>query len=144
KGLNLFWMSLDQPLLQRLDPPAGIDITMYSLLHMAADGAPADRATDAMVHNLAAQQRKQGNWHLAGIARPPMQDGDFTRTAMAIRSLAVYGMQARKPEFNHRIERAAARSLAADPRTNEDRSMQWVGLSCANADGPTSERGANE
>lgn len=36
KGLSLFWMSLDQPLLQRLDPPAGIDITMYSLLHMAA------------------------------------------------------------------------------------------------------------
>src|SRR5437764_2774700 len=113
---------------------------MYSLMHMAAEGAPPDRATDAMIHNLAAQQRKEGNWHISGVARPPMQDGDFSRTAIAVRVLSVYGFEGRKAEFNRRIERAAAWLLAAKPRTAEDRNMQVLGLQWAKADNTAIQR----
>ena len=107
---------------------------------MAAEGAAPDRTTDAMVHNIAAQQRQAGNWHFGGVARPPMEDGDYSRTAIAIRALAVYGIEARKAEFNRRIERAAAWLRAADPRTTEDRNMQVLGLKWANADDAAIER----
>ena len=35
--------------------------------------------TDAMIANVAAQQYADGRWHLGGLARPPIQDGDIFR-----------------------------------------------------------------
>src|SRR5205085_610589 len=96
--------------------------------------------TDAMVHNIAAQQQAAGNWHDDGIARPPMTDGDFTPTAIAIRSLALYGAPARKAEFASRIAKAAAWLRKASPETAEDRNMQLLGLTWAGGDRTTLDR----
>ena len=78
-------------LLQRGDPPV-VDILLYAGL---PDGerkrSPRSRLRTRSVHNLLAQQRTGGNWHEGWVARPPMGDGDFSRTAMAIRVLQVYG-----------------------------------------------------
>ena len=87
-----------------------------------------------MIRNIAGQQRKDGCWHSAGIARPPMEDGDFSRTALSIRALTSYGPPGLKAEFDQRIQRAAAWLKAANPRTTEDRNMQLLGLKWANAD----------
>jgi len=87
-----------------------------------------------MIHNIAGEQRKAGNWTIAGVARPPMEDGDFSRTAICLRSLAAFPLPGRKAEFDERIQRAAAWLKAATPRTTEDRSMQLLGLKWANVD----------
>lgn len=137
KTVKLQWTSLEQVLLQRIDPPGAVDTSMYSILHLAAEGATPDRSIDAMIHNIAAQQRADGNWHFGGIARPPMEDGDFSRTAFSIRALSVYGLPGRKAEFDQRIQRAAAWLKAANARTTEDLTMQLLGLKWANADRPT-------
>ncbi len=134
KSVKLQWASFDQVLLQRMDPPGAMDTIMYSMLQLANDGIPADRVTDAMVHNVAGEQRKEGNWHFGLTARPPMEDGDFSRTAICIRALAVYGPPGRKAEFDQRIARAAAWLKATKARTTEDRTMQLLGLKWANAD----------
>ena len=91
----------------------------------------AGETTDAMVHNIAAQQRAAGNWHVGWVARPPMEDGDFSRTAMAIRVLQIYGAPGRKAEFEKRIARAAVWLAAAAPKTTEDLDMQLLGLKWA-------------
>jgi hypothetical protein len=111
-----------------------VDTTMYSLLQLAVEKATPDRTIDALIHNMAGQQRKDGSWHLGGVARPPIEDGDFSRTALSIRALSVYGMPGRKLEFDQRIQRAAAWLRAAEPRTTEDRNMQVLGLQWANTD----------
>jgi len=134
KSLRLFLASTEQPLLQRGDPPGAPDVLEYALFHMAADGVAADRTTDAIIHNIAAEQRKEGNWHTDTNARPPLQDGDFTRTAMAIRCLRLYGFAGRKAEFDRRIERAAAWLESATPRNTEDEDMQLLGLKWAGTD----------
>ena len=67
------------------------EILSFGLMQLASENAPADRTTDAMVHNLMAQQKQAGNWHVGGVARPPSGDGDFMRTALAIRGLQIYG-----------------------------------------------------
>ena len=128
ESLRLQLASLEQPLLQRGDPPGAPDVLEYELLHLAADGVPGSRATDAVVHNLAAEQHPEGNWHVDTLARPPLQDGDFTRTAMAIRCLRVYGFAGRKAELDQRVERAARWLESAAPGTTEDRNMQILGL----------------
>src|SRR5438105_15795195 len=78
--------SLATQLLERMDGPV-VDILSYTLAQLAADRYPADRATDALVFNIAAQQLADGSWHaLAGPTRPPIEDGNFTRTALGIRA----------------------------------------------------------
>jgi ankyrin repeat protein len=132
KTVRLQWASFEQVLLQRVDPPGAPDIMMFSLLHLAAENAAPDHSVDAMVHNIASEQHTEGNWHIAGIARPPIEDGDFSRTAVGIRTLSVYGLPGRKAEFEERIRRAVAWLKAAAPRSTEDRIMQLLGLKWAN------------
>ena len=134
KTVKLQWAAFEQVLLQRMDPPGAVDTTMYSLLQLAVEGAPPDRAIDALIHNMAGQQRKDGSWRLGGNARPPIEDGDFSRTAMSIRALSIYGPPGRKAEFEQRIQRAAAWLQAANPRSTEDRNMQLLGLKWASRD----------
>jgi ankyrin repeat protein len=133
KAVKLQWISADQILIQGMNVPGAMDTVMYSVLQLATDGAPPDRGIDAMVHNLAWQQRKEGNWHFGGLQRPPMEDGDFSRTALCIRAFAAYAPPGRKAEFDERIARAAAWLKSTTPRTTEDRNMQLLGLKWAKA-----------
>jgi ankyrin repeat protein len=134
KGVRLGWSAHEQTLLQRMDPPAGTDLLMYALLEMSATGTDADHTTDAMVYNIASQQTLSGNWHLGGVARAPMEDGDFSRTALNIRALRLFGSEGRRAEFSDRIGRAASWLERAVPRTTEDRTMQVLGLVWAKSD----------
>jgi ankyrin repeat protein len=130
KGAQLAFGGMVQPLLQRGDPPI-VDILLYAGLQMTSESIAPGETTDALVHNLAAQQRASGNWHAGWVARPPMEDGDFSRTAIGIRILKAYGAPGRKAEFEKRIARAAAWLAVASPKTTEDLDMQLLGLKWA-------------
>jgi hypothetical protein len=108
------------------------DVPLYALVSMAISRYPADRMTDALLANVVAQQRSDGGWFLAG-ARPPIQDGSFSRTALAIRAIKAYGSPGRAAEMKDRIERATAWLKKSTPVTTEDRNMQLLGLSWAGA-----------
>ena len=62
-----------------------------------------------------------------------MEDGDFSRTALGIRILQVYGQPGRKAELQKRVERAARWLAANPPKTTEDVNMQLLGLKWAGA-----------
>lgn len=123
-----FWSPQEQGMMVRVDAPGGHNMTSYGVLQFVAEGAKANPTTDAMVHNLAAQQQADGSWHGDGFARPPMADGDFTNTAIAIRSISVYKIPARSVELESRIARGAAWLRAGKPVTAEDFNMQLLGL----------------
>ena len=74
-----------------------IDILLYTLAGFAASDYPPDRATDVLVFNVATQQRRDGRWYGGGVPRPPIEDGDFTRTALSIRALTSYAPPGRMP-----------------------------------------------
>lgn len=134
KATRFGWSTFEQPMLQRLDPPGSCDMTAYALIGMGAEKLAPEGVTDAMVFNLAAEQLAAGYWHVGGVARPPMEDGDISRTAISIRSLQLYGMPGRKAELDERIARARQWLLIAQPRTTEDRNMQLLGLKWAGTD----------
>ena len=67
KGVQLAFAGFAQPLLQRGDPPV-VDILLYAGFQMASENVAPDQTTDAMVHNIVAQQRVAGNWHV-GLGR---------------------------------------------------------------------------
>ncbi|HEY7211700.1 MAG TPA: ankyrin repeat domain-containing protein [Bryobacteraceae bacterium] len=134
RSLRLHFAALAGGMLERMDPPA-VDILTYALYALYAEGAAPDRTTDAMVHNLAAQQQADGSWGRGsfGIRRPPLADSGFSPTAIAIRVLKQYAPPARKAEMEERIARASNWLLTAEPRTTEDYVMQLLGAKSAAA-----------
>jgi ankyrin repeat protein len=119
------------------------DTQEYNGLMAAALKIPPNVSTEALVYYLAAKQRQAGNWHGIGT-RAPIQDGDISRTAMAIRILSVYGAPARKTDLDARIGRAAAWLAAQAPLSTEERVMQLLGLSWAGADQPLRDKRLRE
>jgi ankyrin repeat protein len=119
------------------------DTQEYNALMAAMLNLPPSVGTEALVYYLSAKQRPAGNWHGIGT-RPPIQDGDISRTAMAIRILAVYGAPVRKADVAVRISRAAAWLAAQTPISTEERVMELLGLSWADADRPLRDKRLRE
>jgi len=139
-GINAF-----STLLLQLPDQGGLpDGLVYAVLQMADRKSPQTPATDALVRYLAAKQSAAGNWRGVGATRAPMQDGDFSRTAMSIRALGVYATPARSDEYRARATRAADWLASQTPLTTEDRVMQLLGLHWADAHTSTRERRVNE
>ena len=130
--------AIEQQLFQVQDPPAGVDAQEISLMQMAASGVPPSLATDALLHHIAASQRKEGDWPNYVEVRPPLEDGGFSHTAMGIRALSLYAIPGRKSEFDDRVARAATWLERAEPRTTEDRTMQILGIVWSGRKAPAS------
>jgi ankyrin repeat protein len=126
-GATAQFASMATRLLERLDAPV-VDIPLYTLAGFAGAGHPADRATDALVYNVTAQQAASGVWHRGGVARPPLSDGDTSLTALGVRALATYGPPGRRAEMDDRIRRALDVLRAVKPTTAEDRAFRMLGL----------------
>lgn len=108
------------------------DTELYESMMMAAARTPSDPSTDALVHFLLAKQQPAGN--LPGFGtRAPIEDGDISRTAMAIQTLTVYGMPSRKAEIAERVGRAADWLAKQAPQSTQERMMQILGLKWAGA-----------
>jgi ankyrin repeat protein len=129
--LRKLWINADQPLLQGQEGGGTPDSLLYGSVALASAGDSPSWNTDVFVYHLISKQRADGNWHGVGSTRAPIQDGDFSRTAMSIRTLAVYGMPGRKAEIDLRVKRAANWLEAQTPLTTEDRVMQLLGLKWA-------------
>ncbi len=111
----------------------GADNNLYAVEALVRAGYPSNRITDYLAANLAASQGGDGGWHLPGYSRSPMQDSDFSRTAMAIRALKTYCTPGRASEMKQRIERGKQWLLRAEPAILEDMDMRLVGVAAAGA-----------
>ena len=111
----------------------GADNNLYAVEALVRAGYAPNRITDYLAANLAASQGGDGGWHLPGYSRSPMQDSDFSRTAMAMRALKTYGTPGRASEMKQRIERGKQWLLHADPVILEDMDMRLVGVAAAGA-----------
>ena len=83
RGTRLRYTADVEGMLERIDPPVAV-ILIHSLLALLAERVEPDRITDALVHNIAAQQHADGSWGGFGIQRPPTADSLFSPTATAL------------------------------------------------------------
>jgi hypothetical protein len=122
-------------MLERFDVPGTPDTPLFALGGLANAGYKPDRITDGIVANVTGQQSGSGRWVVphGAIARPPIEDGDISRTALGIGALKNYGAPARA-DLTERIARARDWLAAARPTTTDDRNMQLIGLRWAGAD----------
>jgi hypothetical protein len=133
-----FFLNLSGPaFMERQDLPGSPDITLFPLESLARTGYAPDRLTDFLVAQIASMQWPEGRWHLGAFSRTPIEDGDFTRTALGIRALKTYGTPGRAEEMRARIERAKQWLLHNQPLTTEDRDMRMAGIASAGGDPAT-------
>jgi len=110
------------------------DGLLYDALLLAGERAEPSRTTDSIAHFLSAKQRQEGNWRGIGGTRAPVQDGDFSRTALAIRALTAFATPARAAEYKARVARASSWLASQTPVSTEDRVMQLLGLHWADTE----------
>jgi ankyrin repeat protein len=125
---------------ERMEAGGSPDVELYALTELASASDEPDRNTDAAVASLLAQQRANGSWGLGGIARPPIEDGDIFRTALAIVAIKAYGAPGRDREISRRLAAAKRWLEKAVATTTEDRNMQLLGLQCMGAGEDTLRR----
>ena len=119
-------------LLQGIGIPGNQDTVSYILLGMAAENYPADAATDAAARYLKGRQGADGHWWVQG-PRPPLESSDIQVTAVSMRAIQVYAPKTRRAEYERSIQLAAGWLIKAEPRTNEDRTFQLLGMAWSKA-----------
>jgi len=124
---------LNEGQLEGAAPLGAADNNLYLAEGLVRSGYAPDHKTDVLAANLAAYQGGDGGWHLPGYTRSPIQDNDFSRTAMAIRALKTYGTPGRAAEMKERIERGKQWLLHATLVTTEDFVMRLSGVAAAGA-----------
>ena len=117
----------------------GSDTLGYTLMGMAAAGAPADALTDAHIHFMSLNQYPDGALRTTSY-RPPDEYGPFTTSAVALRSIKLYPIPGRREEFKERVDRAKRWLLSAKAFSTEERSMQLNALADAGASRPNALR----
>lgn len=109
------------------DVPGGSYSVGYALAGLAADGWPADETTAALVEYLLVKQHDDGHWAIQ-THRPPLEDSDFTATALAVRGLHRYAPAERMREADARISKARGWLLKNEGATHEDQIYRLLGL----------------
>jgi ankyrin repeat protein len=132
-----FAIATDEPVLEpnRLGSSpigGGSDTLGYTLMGMAAAGAPADALTDAHIHFMSLNQHPDGAFKNSSY-RPPSEYGPFTTSAVVLRSIKLYPIPGRREEFKERVDRAKRWLLSAKAFSTEERSMQLNALADAGA-----------
>jgi ankyrin repeat protein len=118
--------------LQGIGHPGDHDTVSYILLGLSAEGHAADPATDAMAKFVLRQQMPDGHWIITSH-RPPIESNDIEVTAATMRALQVYGPRRERAEFDTAVKRAAAWIQRAQPRVNEERTFQLLGMGWSQA-----------
>jgi ankyrin repeat protein len=104
----------------------------YTLMGMAAAGYAADAETDSHVHYLLMNQFPDGSWRLTSY-RPPAEYSPFTTTAVVLRAMRLYPIPGRREDFKVRFGSAKKWLLSTKAVSEEERSMQLLGLADAGA-----------
>ena len=107
--------------------PGGPYNAGYALWGLHADGRKPDSVTNDLVAYLKTKHRRDGSWRIR-THRPPLEDSNFTATALSLRGLQLYAGKDGAKDLAERIPRTQNWLLKAEAKTNEDRVFRLVGL----------------
>ena len=115
--------------------PGGAYNAGYALISLSLAKHAADETTDAMVSYLYQKQKKDGRWPIR-THRPPLEDSDFTATALSLRAVQLYARKNHKKDLQDRVSRARSWLVKSQKlaRTHEDQVFRLFGLSWSHAD----------
>ena len=102
----------------------------HVLVALHIDSWPRDETTNALVKYLTKKQKKDGRWRIVS-KRPPMENNDFTSTALSLRGLQLYG---KKDEVQQLLARARSWLINHPAESNEAMTYRLFGLKWVGAE----------
>jgi ankyrin repeat protein len=125
EGESLFF---NQLMLERANIGGQSDGPTWKLMALASEHYASSPVTDAIVSYIAHNQRHDGTWWFGGVSRAPFEEGKMARTAMSIRIMQAFNTPGMKAELDSRIARARNYLTSGKANTNDEASMQILGL----------------
>jgi squalene cyclase len=110
---------------------------------MAAENYAPDAATDAAARYLKGRQAPDGHWWIQE-PRPPLESSDIQVTAVSMRALQVYAPKTQRAEYERAAQLASGWLVKAEPKSNEDRAFQLLGLKWSKASTEIIRKAAGE
>ena len=130
-------------LLQNIGIPGNQDTISYILVGMAAENYAPAAATDAAARYLKGRQAPDGHWWIQE-PRNPLESSDIQVTAVSMRALQVYAPKTERAEYEKAAQLASGWLVKAQPKSNEDRAFQLLGLKWSKASQETIRKAAAE
>jgi hypothetical protein len=127
-----FFARRRKDMIQGKNMPGGAYTPGYALAGLSDIKHPANETTDAMISYLLKTQKTDGRWKMP-THRPPLEDSDFTSTALSIRGLRAFGRDAQAKEIDSRVTRARDWLIDAKTKETEDKVFRLLGLKWAGA-----------
>jgi ankyrin repeat protein len=121
-----------------------VDSLGHSMLYFDEADYPADEITDALASAIATHQAPEGSWLGLPVVRPPLEDSNWVRTALAVRAMARYPIPARRADFEAGMARARRWLAESQPDVPYERSFQLLGLLWSGASSADVSRAAAE
>ena len=120
-------------LVQNDDPVAIVMSSGYQLWALWANEYKSNKLIEMLVKNLMQRQTNNGSW-VSPNPRPPLEYYSFSATALMAAAIQYYSSPSLKTEAGLRIEKARAWMINNDPKTNEEKVFQILGLKWINGD----------
>ena len=110
----------------------GPSVLAYILVGLDAEHYEPDLNTDAVAMYLKSRQMADGSWaYTTADTRPPICLDYIGQTALSMRALQLYAPKVDKAEYEKSVQLSAQWLAKAEPKTNEDRIWQLIGLAWA-------------
>ena len=113
--------------LQNIGIPGDADTVSPILLALAVANYPPDASTDAMARLVKSRQLPDGHW-MTFADRPPIESDDFTTTAISVRVLQRYTPKPQRAAYDQAVKKAVSWLEKTQPRSNQERVYQILGL----------------
>lgn len=120
-------------LIQNDDPVAIVMSSGYQLWALWENEYKSNKLIEMLVKNLMQRQTNNGSW-VSPNPRPPLEYYSFSATALMAAAIQYYSPPSLKTEAGLRIEKARAWMINNDPKTNEEKVFQILGLKWINGD----------
>jgi len=122
-----FFLQRSEKLEQGSGVPGGPYTAAYAALQLAADGAREPEASQLLVTYLRKTRQQDGHWKIQ-THRPPLEDSDFTATALSLAALRLHSQDVDAERTGQEI-RQAVHWLARNPgHTTEDHVYRLLGI----------------
>src|SRR5262249_5002380 len=105
--------------------PGGVVRAGYALWALDAMGWPRDETTSGVAHYLGVSQRPNGNWSTQA-RRAPSESSDFTATALALRSIEIFGEQTPKATGEREDKAGGDRHSSSPAKPGRVGALKWL------------------
>ncbi len=99
----------------------------YALWALAANNYPGNKPIELLVHHITGRQTAEGYWRGSSY-RPPLEYSNITATALDIKAIIHYSPASQKTRTDKCIALASQWLTNQQPKTNEERIFQILGL----------------